>query len=111
MRTAISKNEDVKGAIKSNSNATQGLMDLFIVGLKDIYWSAKILTKILSKMVKNSFSPQLVNSLKAQLDESHEHVSRLEKIFEVTIIKPIAKKCDATQSILEETNNLIKKLI
>ena len=111
MRTAINNNEDVKGVMQSNRNTTQRSRDLFTAGLKDIYWSAKILTKILSKMVKNSFSPQLVNSLKAQLDESHEHVSRVEKIFEVTIIKPIAKKCDATQSILEETNNLIKKLI
>ena len=67
MRTAINNNEDVKGAMQSNRNATQRLGNLFTVGFKDIYWSAIILTEILSKMLKNAISPQLVNSLKAQL--------------------------------------------
>ena len=109
MRTASSKNEDVKGAMQSKSNAAHGLRDLFEVGLKDIYWSEKVLTKTLPKMVKNASSPELVNSLKAQLDEKHEHVSRLEKIFEVTGIKPVAKKRGAMQGILKETNGLIKE--
>lgn len=109
MKTAINKNEEVKGTVPAAKNAAHGLRDLFEVGLKDIYWSEKVLTKTLPKMVKNASSPELVNSLKAQLDESHEHVSRLEKIFEVTGIKPVAKKCDAMQGILKESNNLIKE--
>ena len=60
-------------------------------------------------MLKNAISPQLINSLKAQLYESHEHVSRLEKIFEVTGIEPFTKKCDGTQRILKETTGFIKK--
>lgn len=109
MKTAINKNEEVKGIVPAPRNAAHGLRDLFEVGLKDIYWSEKVLTKTLPKMVKNASSPELVNSLKAQLSESHEHVSRLEKIFEVTGIKPIAKKCDAMHGILKETNGLIKE--
>ncbi len=108
MRTAISKNESIKSAVQGQTNAAHGLRDLFEVGLKDIYWAEKILTKTLPKMVKNASSPELVNSLKSQLSETHEHVSRLEKIFEVTGIAPTAKKCDAMQGILKETNNLIK---
>lgn len=109
MRTAISKNEDVKGAMQAKSNTAHGLRDLFEGGLKDIYWAEKVLTKTLPNMVKNASSPELVNSLKAQLDKSHEHVSRLEKIFEVTGIKPAAKKCDAMLGILKESNSLIKE--
>lgn len=109
MRTAISKNEDVKGAMQSKSNAAHGLRDLFEGGLKDIYWAEQVLTKTLPNMVKNATSPELVNSLKSQLNESKEHVSRLEKIFEVTGMKPTAKKCDAMQGILKEADGLIKE--
>lgn len=109
MRTTISKNEEIKGTVRATKNAAHGLRDLFEVGLKDIYWAEKVLTKTLPKMVKNASSPELVNSLKNQLSDSHEHVSRLEKIFEVTGIKPVAKKCDAMQGILKETNDLIRE--
>ena len=109
MRTAISKNESIKGAVKGEANAAHGLRDLFEVGLKDIYWVEKVLTKTLPKMVKNASSPELVTSLKNQLNETQEHVSRLEKIFEVTGVQATAKKCEAMDGILKETNNLIKQ--
>ena len=109
MRTAISKNESIKGAVKGEANAVHGLRDLFEVGLKDIYWAEKVLTKTLPKMVKNASSPELVTSLKNQLNETQEHVSRLEKIFEVTGVQATAKKCEAMDGILKETNNLIKQ--
>ena len=109
MRTAISKNEDVKGAMQAKSNAAHGLRDLFENGLKDIYWSEKVLTKTLPNMVKNASTPELVNSLKSQLNESKEHVSRLEKIFQENGMKPTAKKCDAMEGILKEADGLIKE--
>ena len=102
MRTESSKNDPFKGAVQAKSNAAHGLRDLFEVGLKDIYWAEKVLTKTLPKMVKNASSPELVNSLKNQLSETQEHVSRLEKIFEVTGIAPTAKKCDAMEGLIKE---------
>jgi ferritin-like metal-binding protein YciE len=108
MRTESSKNEPFKGVVQAKSNAAHGLRDLFEVGLKDIYWAEKVLTKTLPKMVKNASSSELVNSLKCQLTETKEHVSRLEEIFAVTGIDPTAKKCDAMQGILKEANGLIK---
>lgn len=108
MGTAMNRNEDAKKTVQAQSNASHGLRDLFEVGLKDIYWAEKVLTKTLPKMVKNASSPELVNSLKGQLSQTEEHVSRLEKIFEVTGIKAETKKCDAMQGILKETNGLIR---
>ena len=109
MRTAISKNEGVKGAMQTKSNVAHGLRDLFENGLKDIYWSEKVLTKTLPNMVKNASTPELVNSLKSQSNESKEHVSRLEKIFQENGMKPTAKKCDAMEGILKEADGLIKE--
>jgi ferritin-like metal-binding protein YciE len=109
MRTAISKNESIKGTAKGETNSTHGLRDLFEVGLKDIYWAEKVLTKTLPRMMKNASSPELVNSLKNQLNETQEHVARLEKIFETTGVTATAKKCEAMGGILKETNSLIKQ--
>lgn len=109
MKTASSKNEEIKSTAPTRKNPAHGLRDLFEDGLKDIYWAEKVLTKTLPKMVKNASSPELVNSLKSQLSDSQQHVSRLEKIFEVTGIEPVAKKSDAVQGMLKETNDLIKE--
>jgi ferritin-like metal-binding protein YciE len=107
MRTEMGKNENSKEAVQAN--AAHGLRDLFEVGLKDIYWTEKVLTKTLPKMMKNASSPELVNSLKNQLNETQEHVSRLEKIFEATGVEATAKKCEAMGGILKETNSLMRQ--
>jgi ferritin-like metal-binding protein YciE len=98
-----------KATQKVKTNAAHGLRDLFEVGLKDIYSAEKKLSKSLPKMMKNASTPELINTLKNHLTETNEHVSRLEKIFEVTGIKPTAKKCDAMEGLLKESDNLINK--
>lgn len=118
MRNVTKKTEGIVGVPPVNitrdhhepkAKVAHGLRDLFEVGLKDIYWAEKVLTKTLPKMMKNASSPELVDSLKNQLSETQEHVSRLEQIFKATDIAPIAKKCDAMEGILKETNSLIKE--
>ncbi|MGO4820934.1 MULTISPECIES: YciE/YciF ferroxidase family protein [unclassified Flavobacterium] len=94
--------------MKAKSDSAHGLRDLFEVGLKDIYYAEKVLSKNLPKMVKNASTPELVNTLKGQITETKEHVSRLEKIFKTAGIKPEAQKCDAMDGILKETENLMK---
>ncbi len=103
------KQEDSKATPKGKANAAHGLRDLFEVGLKDIYYAEQILSLNLPKMMKNASTPELVKTLKNHLTETNEHVSRLEKIFEVTGIKPSAKKCDAMEGILKESDALISK--
>lgn len=103
METAVKKQE----AAKAKSSAANGLRGLFENGLKDIYWSEKVLTKTLPKMVKSASSPELVNALKNHLTETEEHVSRLEKVFQATGIKPDAKKCDSMEGLLKESNGIM----
>lgn len=95
--------------IKANANSAHGLRDLFEVGLKDIYYAEKILSKTLPEMAKNASTPELVTTLNKHLTETKEHISRLEKIFEVTGIKATAKKCDAMDGILKESGDMINK--
>jgi ferritin-like metal-binding protein YciE len=103
------KQEESKVPSKAKVNAAHGLRDLFEVGLKDIYYAEKTLSKTLPNMMRNASTPELVNTLKNHLTETNEHVSRLEKIFEVTGIEPTAQKCAAMDGILKESNELINK--
>ena len=98
-----------QGAMKAKSNEAQDLRGLFEVGLKDIYWAEKILSKTLPKMVKNASTPELVNTLKSHLAETEEQVSRLEQVFKATGIKPDAKKCDAMEGLLKESEGIMQE--
>lgn len=104
MEPTMKKQENEKEVVKAKANAAQGLRELFEVGLKDIYSAEKVLHKNLPKMVNNASSPELVSALKNHLTETEHQVSRLEKIFEVTGIKPTAKKCEAMEGLIKESN-------
>jgi ferritin-like metal-binding protein YciE len=72
--------------------------------LQDIYYAEKTLSKTLPNMAKNA-STQLATSITNHLKDTNEQISRLEKIFEVTGIKP-AKKSTAMEGILKRTMTL-----
>jgi ferritin-like metal-binding protein YciE len=105
MGTINKKNE----APKMATNPAHGLRDLFEVGLKDIYYAEKVMSLNIPKMMENASDPELKTTLRNQLKETHEHVSKLEKIFESTGIEAKGQKCDAMEGILKESDNMINK--
>src|SRR6187431_1347681 len=71
------------------------LQKLFEDELKDIYWAEKALTKAIPKMIKNASSEDLIAALEAHLEETQEHVSRVEQVFKLIGKNAVAKKCEA----------------
>ena len=69
------------------------LNDFFIDQLKDIYWAEKKLVKTLPNLEDASTTTELKNAFTKHLVQTEEHVSRLEKIFELIGIKAEAIKC------------------
>lgn len=108
METKVKNQEVAKGVVAAKSNASEDLRGLFEGGLKDLYWAEKSLSKSLPKMVENASSPELVRTLKNQLTETEEHVSRLEQVFKSAGIKPTQKKCDAMEGLLKESEGIMK---
>ena len=55
----------MKTAAKSgkNNQTAEGLKDLFVDELKDIYWAEKALTKAIPKMIKKAPPEDLINAL------------------------------------------------
>ena len=79
----------------------------YVDELKDIYWAEKHLVKALPKMQKAATSKELADAFKKHTEETQVHVETLEKAFEALDEKPVAKKCDAMEGLLEEANSII----
>jgi ferritin-like metal-binding protein YciE len=101
-----------KSAVKKTpaaKDAAKGLDELFEESLQDIYWAEKALTKALPKMMKNASDPQLKEAIATHLEETKNHVSRLEECFNALGKKAKAKKCDAMEGLLKEGESILKE--
>lgn len=117
MKTADTKNTVKKApatqskgkAVKAKSSAAEGLRDLFVDSLKDIYWAEKALTKALPKMAKNATSENLITAINEHLVVTEEQVSRLEEVFKLIGEKASAKKCDAMEGLIKEGESIMEE--
>ncbi len=104
----VSKN-DKTSSKKSTDNTVshEKLHELFVDGLKDIYWAEKALTKAIPKMIKNATGSELVEALTAHLDETQGQVQRLEEVFASIDEKAVAKKCVAMEGLIKEGEEIM----
>ena len=105
----MEKNAPQKKVVKAKSTAAEDLRELFVDGLKDIYWAEQALVKALPKMAANATTANLKKALTSHLDETKNHVSRLEEVFKSIGEKTVAKKCDAMAGLLEEGKGILEE--
>lgn len=98
-----------KGVTAAKSSAAEGLRELFVDSLKDIYWAEKALVKALPKMAKNATSDNLISAINDHLAVTQEQVSRLEKVFTSIGEKAVAKKCDAMEGLIKEGESIMEE--
>lgn len=96
---------------KTNSHYSfmNTLRETFLEELADIYDAEKQLVKALPKMAKAAENDQLREGFEEHLEQTQEHVQRLEQVFEHFGEKAKAKKCQAMAGLLEEGQELIKE--
>lgn len=108
--TAASQNgKQSKGTSKNIPMKSSQLMELFEDELKDIYWAEKALTKAMPKMIKKASSKELINALESHLEETHEQIERLTKVFASIDKKAVAKKCDAMEGLIKEAEGIMEE--
>lgn len=115
MKKTITKPTQRGISKKSNSNVekkdtavSNGLRELFVDELKDIYWAEKALTKAIPKMIKNATTDELIEALSGHLDATLEQVKRLEDVFISIGEKPQAKKCEAMEGLIKEATEIMQ---
>lgn len=94
---------------KRAAKPASALEDFFIDELRDIYWAEKHLTKALPKMKKAATSDELADAFADHLEQTQEHVSRLEDVFEMMGVTARGKKCEAMEGLVKEGEELIEE--
>lgn len=84
------------------------LKELFVEELRDILWAEKHLTKALPKMAKAATSTELADAFNNHLTQTEEQISRLEEVFEMLEMPARAKKCDAMEGLVKESQSAIE---
>ena len=85
------------------------LNELFLEELADIYDAEKQLIKALPKMAEQANAPELQSAFEDHLEQTQEHVKRLEEVFELFEQKPKGKKCEAMAGLIEEAQDIMKE--
>lgn len=96
-------------AVNAGFSTDHQLGKFFLDSLKDIYWAEKHLTKALPKMQKAATTEELQNAIGDHLTQTEEHVTRLEKVFEIIGEKAQAKKCDAMEGLIKEGDSIVEE--
>jgi ferritin-like metal-binding protein YciE len=85
------------------------LEPLFVEELRDIYNAENQLTKALPKMAKAASSEELKSAFQEHLEQTKEHMERLEEIFEEMGKKPTGKTCKAMKGLVEEGSEMMQE--
>ncbi len=92
---------------KAAQAATKGLAELFVDGLKDIYYAERKILKALPKMANGADGKDVSAAFQKHLTETQEQVARLERVFDELGVKATGKTCPAIDGILEEGEEIL----
>ena len=83
------------------------LNDFFLAQLQDLYWAEKKLVKTLPKLADAATSFKLKQAFNDHLEQTKNHVTRLENVFQLMGEEPKALKCPAMAGIVDEGEDII----
>ncbi len=84
------------------------LDDLFLDGLKDIYYAEKQILKALPKMARAAQLEEAKQGFLQHRDETQGQIERLERVFEIIGKTARGKTCEAIQGIIAEAEEIIE---
>jgi ferritin-like metal-binding protein YciE len=94
---------------ESDLGMDNDLHALFLDQLADVYNAEQQLTKALPKMAKAAQADELREAIEQHLEETEEHISRLEQVFE-SLDETLKKKtCQAMKGLIEEGEEIVKE--
>lgn len=76
--------------------------DLFVHGLRDIYYAEQQIAKALPKMAGKASDPQLASALRQHLDETERQIEKVEQVFRLHGVDAKGVRCQAIEGIIGE---------
>jgi ferritin-like metal-binding protein YciE len=89
--------------------ATKTLEDLFIDGVKDIYYAERQIVAALKKMTRGAQSQDLKSAFDLHLQETEGQIERLVQVFELLDKPARGKTCPAIDGIIEEGQEILEE--
>src|ERR1700730_11207090 len=97
----------IKPILLGGDMPTDGLKELYVDELRDLYNAENQLLKALPKMAKAASSEELKDAFEKHLEQTKTHVERLEEVFEGIGEKPKGKTCKAMKGLIEEGSEIL----
>jgi ferritin-like metal-binding protein YciE len=94
--------------MKLHSSHIDNLRKLYIDQIQHLHSAESQIIEALPKMIEAADETELKRALQTHLQETREHVSRIEQILQETIHKLEAKKDKAMSAIISEGEDIIK---
>jgi len=88
------------------SKDIKNMNDLFVHTLRDIYYAEQQIVKALPDMIEKATDPQLKGGFQNHLQQTQNHVKRLEQVFQLIGEKAQGVDCPAIDGIIEEANDV-----
>jgi ferritin-like metal-binding protein YciE len=82
------------------------LRELYIEELKDLYSAETQITKALPKLAETATNSALRQAFESHLEETRNHVTRLEQIFKGLDESPKGKTCEGMKGLLKEGDEM-----
>jgi len=92
-----------------NEGMDTDLHKLFLDELADVYNAEQQLTKALPKLAKAAESDELREAIEEHLQETEEHISRIEQVAESLDETLKRKTCYAMKGLIEEGDDIVKE--
>ena len=86
---------------------TNTFQSLYVNNLRDLYSAENQLVKALPRMVKNAGSEELSEAFTNHLEQTKNHVMRLEEVFRRLGEAPKGQKCVGMEGIIKEGADVI----
>src|SRR5205807_6322183 len=109
LTSACFKFERTGSTLLGGNMPNEGLKELYVDELKDLYNAENQLVKALPKMAKAASSDELRQGFEEHLEQTRGHVQRLDKIFEMLDESPKGKKCKGMEGLVEEGSELMEE--
>lgn len=87
----------------------EGIRELYVDELKDLYNAENQLVKALPKMARAAASPELKAAFEEHFEQTKGHVQRLDMIFEKLGENPKGKKCKGMEGLVAEGSEAIEE--
>jgi ferritin-like metal-binding protein YciE len=90
--------------------AIKTMDDLFIHALQDVYYAENQVAKMIPEMMEKVTDSSLFDHLQRHLDETREHIKRLEQVFQALGQTPRGVTCQAVLGLIDEGQELVREI-